>query len=138
MSIISASVLKAFQNKQANDAVIMEVKTLENYVESLPEGTDERLEGENHVAATVSGMAMRNGMNKVSDGFKSIRNTLRLKGDPNQETINQLFELINTEVKTLNDWVSNPAARKTEDVDIETVVGAEARAFMDKKLRKVG
>lgn len=138
MSIISASVLKAFQNKQANDAVIGEVKALENYVESLPEGTDERLEGEINVAETASGMGMRNGMNKLVDGFKSIRNTLRLKGDPNEETINQLFELINKEVNTLNEWVSNPDARKTEDVDIETVIGAKARAFMDKKLRKVG
>ena len=138
MSIISASVLKAFQNKQANANDLKAVKDLENYVESLPEGSSERLEGEGFVAETASGMAMRNGMNKIATGFKSIRNTLRLKGDPNQETINQLFELINEEVKTLNEWVENPSARKTEDVDIKTVVGAEAQAFMDKRLRKVG
>jgi len=138
MSIISASVLKAFQNKQANDAVIKEVKTLENYVESLPEGSDERLLGEGHVAETVSAMDMRKGMNKLMVGFKSIHNTLRLKGDPNAETIEQLFELLNEQMVKTQNWVQDPSQRKTEDVDVKTVVGKEANDFMNQKLRKVG
>ena len=138
MSIITASVLKAFQNKQANDAEIKEVKTLENYVESLPEGSDERLEGEGHVAETVASMELRKGMNKLMAGFKSIHNTLRLKGDPNAETIEQIFELLNEQMVKTQNWVQDPSQRKTEDVDVKTVVGKEAKDFMNQKLRKVG
>ena len=134
MSIISASVLKAFQNKQANDSVIREVKTLENYVESLPSGSDEQLIGVGHIAETVASMELRKGMNKLMVGFKSIHNTLRLKGDPNAETLNQLSELLADQVRKTQEWVENPSLRKTDDVDIETVIGRDAKAFMDRNL----